>query len=216
MLRKWLTWTGTACLVLAALSAGFYFFLTDPQVKIARFDTSPARLERKDADLWTLTEDLHLIDSEGKRWTAPIGTVTDGASIPQAFLSLTGSPFSSKFLDAAVIHDAFCGHENEGKPSYHKEPWHKVHRMFYEASLACGSSELKAKLMYAAVFLGGPRWDDPERSLDGVPADVLKKELKLCRTWIEAKNPSIDRIEQWMWEREGALKRGENAPLDWE
>ena len=37
-------------------------------------------------------------------------------------------------------------------------PWPEVHRMFYEGLLVGGTPVARAQLMYAAVWLGGPRW----------------------------------------------------------
>jgi len=51
-----------------------------------------------------------------------------------------------------VIHDWFCDRRNM--------PWERVHRVFYEAMLTSGVEAAKAKLMYLAVYYGGPRWDE--------------------------------------------------------
>jgi hypothetical protein len=87
--------------------------------------------------------------------------------------------------------------------------------MFYEACLAGGTRTLRAKLMYAAVYLGGPRWDDPGRSLESLPPEVLVHEFKECKQWIEAEKPEIDEIDQWMNELEANLLRGEGSKPSW-
>lgn len=91
------------------------------------------------------------VDPDQKAWTAPKGLVTDGASIPRALWSIVGSPWTGLYRNAAVIHDAYC--------DSHSEPWQAVHRVFYRAMLANGVNPLQAKIMYAAVYRFGPRWD---------------------------------------------------------
>lgn len=39
--------------------------------------------------------------------------------------------------------------------------------MFYEACVAGGAAPTRAKLMYAAIWLGGPRWD----AVTGIPME---------------------------------------------
>jgi hypothetical protein len=92
------------------------------------------------------------LDKRAKSWSVPIGTKVDGASIPQALWSLVGGPFEGKYRDASVIHDYYC--------DVRLEPWRDVHRLFYEAMLVSGVSESRAKVMYAAVYFGGPRWSE--------------------------------------------------------
>ena len=152
-------------------------------------------------------EQLVFVDSSGEKWIAPKGTLTDGASVPRLALWMTDGRFSEEFLKAAVIHDAYCQTENiERCPDqYRKKPWELVHRMFYEACLAGGTSESKAEIMFAAVWLAGPRWDDPMRNLDHIPEDILVQEFETCKKWIEKKNPSVDEIEAWMNKRELVL-----------
>lgn len=99
------------------------------------------------------------VDPAGQEWLAPVGTKTDGASIPTIFLSLAGDRFEREYLNAAVVHDAYCDRRNKGQASYQTRPWCAVHRMFFEALIAGGAAPAKAKLMYAAVWMGGPRWE---------------------------------------------------------
>lgn len=97
--------------------------------------------------------DFAFIDYRGKRWLAPGGAVTDGASIPRIFWTIWGSPFDGDYRYAAVIHDRYCITKSE--------PSEEVHRMFYEACLAGGVGRIKARLMYFAVSRFGPRWETP-------------------------------------------------------
>lgn len=91
-------------------------------------------------------------DARGKRWPVPAQAVVDGASIPQVLWPLMGGPFTGKYRDASVVHDYYC--------SVRLEPWQAVHHVFYEAMRVSGVSEVRAKLMYAAVYFAGPRWSD--------------------------------------------------------
>lgn len=148
---------------------------------------------------------IDFVDSGGETWTAPPRTLTDGASIPVIFTPLIGDRQSRGYLMAAALHDAYCGAGNEDLATYRTRPWPEVHRMFYEALLVDGTPPRLAKMMYAAVYLGGPRWDDPERSLDHLPDEKLLQEMEWCLQWIDLTDPSPDEIEQWMEEREELL-----------
>ena len=112
-----------------------------------------------------LLEELVYIDPRGKRWIAPKGAVVDGASIPQIFQNIIGTPYGGEYTLASVIHDVACNEQ--------KEPWEEVHQMFYDAMLASGVEEQKASTMYLAVYEGGARWGEnryrhlsPKRVLD--------------------------------------------------
>lgn len=99
-----------------------------------------------------LLEPYSFVDHDQKTWAVPQGAEVDGASIPQPLWSLIGGPFEGKYRNASVIHDFYC--------DLRSEPWRAVHRVFYSGMRASGVSESRAKLMYAAVYFGGPRWSD--------------------------------------------------------
>jgi Protein of unknown function (DUF1353) len=99
----------------------------------------------------TLLSDFRFIDEAMRTWTAPAGTVVDGASIPRPLWSLIGGPLEGKYREASVIHDYYCVTKNR--------PWDQVHQVFYDAMLANGVSIAQATLMYLAVYRFGPRWD---------------------------------------------------------
>jgi hypothetical protein len=102
----------------------------------------------------SLLEPLVFHQTRGPRiWTAPIGTYTDGASIPPIFWSVIGGPFEGKYRDAAVNHDYEC--------CVKQHAWQDVHRMFYDGMMARGVELWRAKLMYFAVYFFGPRWLKP-------------------------------------------------------
>lgn len=180
--------------------------LSDPdREREPHFVASPAPIVRTPTREWVLEQDFYFVDAAGKRWHAPQGTLTDGASIPQAFLSITGSPTDNAFLDAALVHDAYCDTRNANGASYQRETWEAVHAMFYDALLAGGTTPATAKLMYAAVWLGGPRWDDPGRSLEAVPEASLLREYRKCVAWVEKNDPTREEIDAWMEQREAEL-----------
>lgn len=77
---------------------------------------------------------------------------TDGASIPFWAQKIIGDPYDEAYLKAAVIHDHYCYEEN------HVRTWRQTHRMFYTALRHLGLTEAKAKVMYFAVYLAGPKW----------------------------------------------------------
>lgn len=155
--------------------------------------------------------EIDFIDASGETWTAPRRTLTDGATIPPIFAPFIGDRQSREYLMAAALHDAYCGVGNDDLPTWRTRRWEDVHRMFYEALLVNGTPPHKAKLMFAAVYLGGPRWDDPVRDLSGVTDEALRQELSWCLQWIELKDPPVERIAAWMTEREAALKAGTNV-----
>jgi hypothetical protein len=99
----------------------------------------------------TLLEDFSYIDPDGLEWKAPSGLVTDGASIPQLAWSVVGGPFEGPYRLAAVIHDAACDRKDRS--------WESTHEMFYRAMLSAHVDEPTAKIMYAAVYHFGPRWE---------------------------------------------------------
>jgi hypothetical protein len=100
-----------------------------------------------------LLEDFAFVDPNGVRWLAPGGSRIDGASIPRALWSIAGDPFSGTYRRASVLHDVACDARTQ--------PSKVVHRMFYDAMVADGTSESQAVEFYTAVRLFGPHWDDP-------------------------------------------------------
>lgn len=93
---------------------------------------------------------LKFTDSSKVVWEAEAGLNTDGASIPGVFQPFIGAPFDLAFIKAAIIHDHYCDRQ--------VRPWTQTHYVFYEGLLAQGVSRAKAKTMYYAVYLGGPKW----------------------------------------------------------
>src|SRR4051812_13535146 len=54
------------------------------------------RLLRNGRDV-ELIERYEYVDSNGRSWPVPAGTVVDGASIPQPFWSIIGGPFEGLY-----------------------------------------------------------------------------------------------------------------------
>lgn len=106
-----------------------------------------------------LLRDFSFIEPSGITWKAtaahkPVqeGDLTiDGASIPPIFWSVIGGPYEGLYRNASIVHDAEC-------TAPYKHRWQDVHRMFYRASRAGGTSEKVAKLIFSAVWHFGPRW----------------------------------------------------------
>lgn len=109
-----------------------------------------------DGRLMELIESFGFIDPSGLKWIVPSRIQVDGASIPQVLWSIVGSPFTGKYRDASVIHDYYC--------DVRLRHWAAVHRVFYDAIIVSGVSVARAKLMYGAVYYGGPRWSDATRN----------------------------------------------------
>lgn len=105
-------------------------------------------------ELRRLDKDLDFTDKAGLVWKASVGDITDGASIPDVFLPITGSRFEPDFLPAAVVHD----HYTDRVHDHLVRTWQSAARVFYEAMRANGTPAWKAKLMYYAVYVFGPHW----------------------------------------------------------
>ena len=114
-----------------------------------------------------LADDFSYEDPTGAIWIAPKGWRIDGASIPPWAWSFVGGPFEGKYRYASVFHDYACDKK--------ERPWESVHLAFYYGMLASGVGEFKAKLMYAAVYFGGPRWEMTRQSAPSQPLSPVFK-----------------------------------------
>ena len=115
----------------------------------------------EDGRTMTLVEDLTYFDPAGRKWTAPKGHVVNGASIPQVAWTFIGGPFEGKYRDSSVIHDVGCDKK--------WSTWEVVHEVFYMGMITSGVEEWRAKVMYAAVYHLGPRWERNVQ-VSGIPA----------------------------------------------
>lgn len=85
--------------------------------------------------------------ASGKVWSVPAGTVINGASIPRALWTFTGSPYVGTYRRASVVHDHYCHVRTELQRD--------VHLMFKEGMRADGASWLEANTKYLAVKVAG-------------------------------------------------------------
>jgi hypothetical protein len=119
-----------------------------------------------------LLKPFSYVDAAQVEWAAPVDSIVDGASIPQFAWSLIGGPLEGKYRKASVIHDVACDER--------ARPWESVHLAFYYAMLASGVDDDLAKVMYAAVYHFGPRWDlvIEHKDIAEAAAPVLERNLK--------------------------------------
>jgi len=144
-----------------------------------------------------LREDFGFEDPAGKLWLAPQGQVLDGASIPPVFRDMIGMPFVGDYRRASIVYDYYC--------QVMSEPWRDVHRMFYYASLTEGAGEVNAKVMYAALYAAGLRWEMAGSrcfrschvaapSLTWKP-QVENEDVRPVVEWVKQANPSLEEID---------------------
>jgi hypothetical protein len=145
-----------------------------------------------------LLDDFRFADRSGKVWLAPSGAIIDGTSIPRELRDLTGLPYVAEYRKASVIHDYYCQAKTER--------WREVHRMFYDAAVTEGVSEPDAKVLYAAVYAGGWRWEPrgtscyrschaAAESLGWKPV-VTEAMIQPIVEWARQTNPPLDEIEK--------------------
>lgn len=104
--------------------------------------------------LMKLLEDFSFLDSQGKMWTAPEGSIVDGASIPKFFTWIIGDPLVGDYRNASVIHDAYCKTQTRS--------YKETHEVFCEMLKELGLVSWKRNLMCFAVKSFGPRWSIPQ------------------------------------------------------
>lgn len=198
---------------LVGLGIGFFVGLNQltvsPQAtKYGRFLSDPVvRLLNNGREI-ELLDDFVYVDPDETPWLAPKDSKVNGASIPQAFWSLTQGPLSGPFRNASIVHDVACERK--------KQSDEKVHRMFFYACLAGGVPESKAKLMYWAVAVFGPKWraeartrtiavtlpngfEETRQVMDEVHVPIAsneptEKEITWAKQYFENNNPSVDEI----------------------
>jgi hypothetical protein len=137
-----------------------------------------------------LLEDFSYVDSKRVEWIAPKDSVIDGASIPRWLWTVVGSPFTGPYRKASVVHDVACDAKSR--------PWLDVHRMFYEACLCGGATEIQAKVMYAAVYNFGPRWAPGGGAFFMIGSPMSEDQFAILKSQIENENPSLEAIENFV------------------
>ena len=119
---------------------------------MAHYEGEPVTRWLKDGRRVQLLEPFAFVDDAGLRWEVPSHAIVDGASIPKPLWSLIGGPFEGPYRDASIVHDWYC--------DVRSRPWRDVHRMFHAAMIASAVSPYFARLLYAGVYMGGPRWSE--------------------------------------------------------
>ncbi|SMO97383.1 Protein of unknown function [Thalassovita litoralis] len=175
-------------------------FLNGP-VKLRQ---QPVKLSTRSALFYPMAAQLEFVDASEDHWIAPPETLTDGASIPKIFHTVLGNPTAPQFAGAAAVHDAYCGIGNESGPNYHAKPWPEVHRMFYDALRVGGTPERRAQVMFAAVWLGGPRWGRFDRGWNDVAAGEKQAILQRAQQMIAAGHPTLDDLIGFLTDQEAA------------
>lgn len=204
LLVGWLTW-------------GWFFLIDGPRGKFSPADIGECKIQTMDVDgqpttiMELMADRLIYTAPDGTEWVAVKGTLTDGASIPTFALSFTGDKFSASFLKAAIVHDAYCQCfvKDRCPEQYHKRPWQAVHQMFRDACIAGGTDVRKANLLFAAVWMYGPRWNDDSRNLGDVAPAYQRILFQDCKDFIEKPPEKTERsakeIEAWMGKRQPTI-----------
>lgn len=134
-----------------------------------------------------LLVDYSYRDDNGTVWTAPTGTVVNGASIPRTVWSSVGGPWSGKYRNAAVIHDYLTVE----KPSSSDV----VHRLFLDGMLDNGVAPFRAHLMYAAVVMFGGTWTEAGNfTANGEPVDMSEDDLKNLTSYLKNNKLNAEEI----------------------
>lgn len=163
---------------------------------LTRWITDPGDPDRE----MRVEEDFWFDDPDGQRWDAPKGSVVNGASIPRVLWSAVGSPFDGDYRNASIVHDVACDER--------RRPWRDVHRMFYFACRAGGTSRARAKVMYGAVAAFGPRWRLP--GPDALPLDeATEVDRPEERTPMEEQEAFVARLSREVEMRGGDISLDE-------
>lgn len=144
-----------------------------------------------------LAEPFGYIDPDGVHWDVPAGFATDGASIPLFFQPLIGGPWTDNYVKAATLHDFYIRRRTANADA--------VHKMFYFALLADGTSQSRATQMYEAVARFGPQWKNVDMA-------------RVQATWEQRKAmlAQVTRFHQEMWNafQESERKKAAQVAID--
>lgn len=145
-------------------------------------------------------------DSSGKKWSAPVNTITDGASIPPIAQGIVSYPYGDKVKHPSIIHDAYCAEDNRQLvATWRTRSVSSTSRMFYEGCVLKGIGHVVGKSMYLAVYLFGPQWqcgqpDEHDSFWDVIPIAQIPLERKgfallAYKSWVEAQKPHFTKVE---------------------
>jgi hypothetical protein len=146
----------------------------------------------EDGRIMTLLNRFAFVDDAQLVWSVPAMVRVDGASIPKFAWSILGSPFVGRYRKASVVHDWYC--------DIRTREWKATHRMFYEAMRASKVSGAKARIMYAAVYYAGPRWDIAP-DYDAELAETVAAEVYSLDQSAMAVGEQLERPELALWQR---------------
>lgn len=146
----------------------------------------------EDGRIMTLLNRFAFVDDAQLVWSVPAMVRVDGASIPKFAWSILGSPFVGRYRKASVVHDWYC--------DIRTREWKATHRMFYEAMRTSKVSGTKARIMYAAVYYAGPRWDIVADYDAELAETVAAKTYSLDQSALAAIE-QIERPEVTVWQR---------------
>ncbi|GAB4038074.1 DUF1353 domain-containing protein [Spirosoma gilvum] len=145
-----------------------------------------------------LLNDFGYVDSKGKVWQVPSGTIIEEASIPKPLWVQDSTPLLAPYRRAAILLTYYC--------NYKKENWFLVYQMFYDACLTAGLPETKAKVLFAGVFASLQRWSpsygyrsisDKTLSFLGyqlINVSVTEIDFNEVVAWIKTDNPPVAEI----------------------
>ncbi len=199
-MKKWTTNKIVTLICLLVVVAAGIVYVWQPVGSKKNLFVPPECNKKPHANGYELTEPFAYFDPNGKQWTAPRGTITDGTSIPEPLIPFFVSKFENEFFPAAIVHDAYCSVENQSGSVFHTEPWEDVHKMFYHACLDGGTNEFTAKIMYAAMYLGGPAWS-PGHDVTHDPilsVEVQVEVLRWCEAEFKERDLSLAEIDEWL------------------
>lgn len=145
----------------------------------------------EDGRVMTLLNRFAFVDDAPLVWSVPAMAQVDGASIPKFAWSILGSPFVGRYRKASVVHDWYC--------DIRTREWKATHRMFYEAMRTSKVSGAKARIMYAAVYYAGPRWDIVANYDAQLAEPVAAEAYSLEQSQLDAQ--PIERPDVTLWQR---------------
>lgn len=117
-----------------------------------RFEWSPGRVGPvvellPDGTNVAVTEPFTYYDSYGNAWSVPVGTISDGASIPRPLWSTLGAPLTGKYRAAALIHDFIYRSQSATRDV--------ADQVLLDAMHACGVEDVLARTIFEGVHLAG-------------------------------------------------------------
>ncbi|MEP3226070.1 MAG: DUF1353 domain-containing protein [Parasphingorhabdus sp.] len=156
---------------------------------MAHFRGRPRFEWGEDGRIMTLLNRFAFVDDAEIIWAVPAQTRVNGASIPKFAWPLIGSPFVGRYRKASVIHDWYC--------DIRTRHWKTTHRMFYEAMRCSKVSAAKARIMYAAVYYAGPRWNDSPRFNSELAMPVSKDQFHVEQFTSDTQPSDGDDLVVW-------------------